>query len=117
MSTKCCIHRVPFDALYLSCWLFGLVLHDCVSPISNYCALIADRVFFSRDSFPQEHVESLRDLIVELTGHSIVVGKNKVILRKLFVTVRYIPSVSLTIVQNHQNPALFPGSETCTRAF
>ena len=41
-----------------------------------------------RDSFPHEHDEELRDLLVNVTGHSVVVGFNKVILRKLFVAVR-----------------------------
>lgn len=40
-----------------------------------------------RSTFPQEHVESLRDLLVQLTSHSVSVGKSKVILRKLFVSV------------------------------
>ena len=40
-----------------------------------------------RDSFPHEHDLELRDLLVAITGHSIVAGYNKVIQRKLFVAV------------------------------
>ncbi|KAI0686931.1 ARM repeat-containing protein [Cytidiella melzeri] len=39
------------------------------------------------DSFPHEHHGELRDLLVAVTGHSIVAGYNKVILRKLFVAI------------------------------
>ena len=40
-----------------------------------------------RDSFPKEHTDLLRDMMIQLTAHSIAVGRNKVILRKLFVAV------------------------------
>ncbi|KAI0799725.1 ARM repeat-containing protein [Irpex lacteus] len=39
------------------------------------------------DLFPHEHDAQLRDLLVAITGHSIVSGYNKVILRKLFVAI------------------------------
>lgn len=41
-----------------------------------------------RDSFPTEHVESLRDLLLQLTAHAVAIGRSKFILRKLFVAVR-----------------------------
>jgi hypothetical protein len=41
-----------------------------------------------RDSFPSEHVQRLRDLMVQLTAHSMSTGRGKFILRKLFVAVR-----------------------------
>jgi hypothetical protein len=44
--------------------------------------------FTSRDTFPEANRTQLRDLILELAAHSIVVGRSKVILRKLFVAVR-----------------------------
>ncbi|KAH9477137.1 Importin-13 [Psilocybe cubensis] len=37
--------------------------------------------------FPNEHIEALRDLIVQLTAHSIAIGRSKFILRKLFVAI------------------------------
>jgi hypothetical protein len=43
---------------------------------------------FYRDTFSSEHVEGLRDLMVQLTAHSIAIGRSKFILRKLFVAVR-----------------------------
>ncbi|KIJ61703.1 hypothetical protein HYDPIDRAFT_115503 [Hydnomerulius pinastri MD-312] len=39
------------------------------------------------DTFPQENAPSLRDLLLELTSHSIASGRSKVILRKLFVAI------------------------------
>ncbi|OBZ74388.1 Importin-13 [Grifola frondosa] len=47
------------------------------------------QVKIARDwsSIPEEHVLHLRDMLVELTGRSIAVGRNKVILRKLFVAI------------------------------
>lgn len=41
-----------------------------------------------REAFPQEHAVALRDMLLQLTAHSMVIGRNKVILRKLFVAVR-----------------------------
>ena len=43
---------------------------------------------FYRDSILPEHIEGLRDLMVQLTAHSITIGRSKFILRKLFVAVR-----------------------------
>ncbi|KAH7927601.1 ARM repeat-containing protein [Leucogyrophana mollusca] len=39
------------------------------------------------DSFPQENASQLRDLMLELTSYCILSGRNKVILRKLFVAI------------------------------
>lgn len=45
-------------------------------------------LIFYRDVFPSEHIEGLRDLMVQLTTHSVAIGRSKFILRKLFVAVR-----------------------------
>ncbi|KAL4071677.1 armadillo-type protein [Scleroderma yunnanense] len=47
------------------------------------------------ETLPPENAPLLRELLLELTSHSIVAGKNKVILRKLFVA---ITSLALKIV-------------------
>lgn len=44
---------------------------------------------WNRDAFPQENAAQLRDLMLDLTGHSVLAGRSKVILRKLFVAVRF----------------------------
>ena len=41
-----------------------------------------------RDAFPAQNVESLRDLMLQLTAHNAAIGRDKFILRKLFVAVR-----------------------------
>ncbi|KAG7094032.1 hypothetical protein E1B28_007654 [Marasmius oreades] len=58
------------------------------------------QVKIARDwsSFPQEHVEALRDLLIQLTAHSVAVGKKKVVLRKLFVS---LTSLALKLVAQH----------------
>ncbi|KAF5368680.1 hypothetical protein D9757_010224 [Collybiopsis confluens] len=58
------------------------------------------QVKIARDwaTFPQEHAESLRDLLVQLTSHSVHVRKSKVILRKLFVS---LSSLALKLVPTH----------------
>ena len=43
---------------------------------------------FLRDAFPSQSVESLRDLMLQLTAHNAAIGRDKFILRKLFVAVR-----------------------------
>ena len=44
----------------------------------------------SRDTFPPDNVIPLRDLMLDLTAHSVQAGHSKVILRKLFVAVRVV---------------------------
>ncbi|KAI6014180.1 armadillo-type protein [Pisolithus marmoratus] len=39
------------------------------------------------ESFPPDNAPFLRDLLLELTSHAVLSGKNKVILRKLFVAI------------------------------
>ncbi|KAJ3868242.1 armadillo-type protein [Lentinula novae-zelandiae] len=58
------------------------------------------QVKIARDwaTFPQEHAEPLRDLLVQLTSHSVNVRKSKVILRKLFVS---LASLALKLVPQH----------------
>lgn len=45
-----------------------------------------------RESFPKEHAVDLKDLILDITGASILAGRSNVTLRKLFVSVRPLPS-------------------------
>ncbi|TFK33337.1 armadillo-type protein [Crucibulum laeve] len=47
------------------------------------------------DTFPSEHAERLRDLLVQLTAHAIAIGRSKFILRKLFVA---LTSLALKLV-------------------
>ncbi|KAL0571967.1 hypothetical protein V5O48_009993 [Marasmius crinis-equi] len=58
------------------------------------------QVKIARDwaSFPDEHAEALRDLLVQLTAHSVAIGKKKVVLRKLFVA---LSSLALKLVPQH----------------
>ncbi|KAI0087502.1 ARM repeat-containing protein [Irpex rosettiformis] len=51
------------------------------------------------DLFPHEHDLELRDLLVAITGHSIVAGYNKVILRKLFVAITSLALKFCTQIQ------------------
>ncbi|KAJ7600482.1 armadillo-type protein [Mycena floridula] len=51
------------------------------------------------DTFPQENTEALRDLLVQLTAHSMATGKMMSILRKLFSTC--LSSLSLRLVPRH----------------
>ncbi|KAJ3726691.1 armadillo-type protein [Lentinula raphanica] len=64
------------------------------------------QVKIARDwaTFPQEHSESLRDLLVQLTSYSAGIGKSKLILRKLFVS---LTSLALRLVPQH--PTRWPG--------
>ena len=41
-----------------------------------------------RSTFPEENTLQLRDLLIDLSGRSMAAGRNKVILRKLYVAVR-----------------------------
>ncbi|EIN05146.1 ARM repeat-containing protein [Punctularia strigosozonata HHB-11173 SS5] len=52
------------------------------------------------DSFPKDNALDLKDLLVELTGGSMVLGRNKVILRKLSVAVT---SLALKLVPAEQS--------------
>ncbi|KAF9073098.1 ARM repeat-containing protein [Rhodocollybia butyracea] len=58
------------------------------------------QVKIARDwaTFPQQHAESLRDMLIQLTSHSVSVGKSKFILRKLFVS---LSSLALKLVPQH----------------
>ena len=49
---------------------------------------IARSDYLLRESFPSEHAESLKNVMVQLTAHAIAIGRSKFILRKLFVAVR-----------------------------
>ena len=46
----------------------------------------------SRDSFPQDHAEELKMLVLNLTARSVALGRSKIMLRKLFVAVRLFPA-------------------------
>ncbi|KAJ3980905.1 armadillo-type protein [Lentinula detonsa] len=58
------------------------------------------QVKIARDwaTFPQEHAESLRDLLVQLTSYSVSVKKSNLILRKLYVS---LTSLALKLVPQH----------------
>ncbi|KAF8962197.1 armadillo-type protein [Flammula alnicola] len=53
--------------------------------------------------FPGEHTEALRDLMVQLTAHSVSIGRSKFILRKLFVA---LSSLALKLAPGH--PSRWP---------
>ncbi|KAF8064415.1 armadillo-type protein [Lyophyllum atratum] len=53
--------------------------------------------------FPEEHAIRLRDLLVQLTSHSMATGRSKIILRKLFVA---LSSLALKLVPGH--PSRWP---------
>ncbi|TFK19652.1 ARM repeat-containing protein [Coprinopsis marcescibilis] len=55
------------------------------------------------DTFPNEHAESLRDLLVQLSAHSAAIGRPNFILRKLFVA---LTSLALKIAPGH--PSRWP---------
>lgn len=86
---------------------WGLVLpflnHD--DPNVQFFGAHTAQVKIARDwaSFPQEHVLPLRDMLLDLTGRSIAAGRNKVILRKLFVAV-----TSLALKICPANPPQWP---------
>ncbi|KAF5337781.1 hypothetical protein D9611_015001 [Ephemerocybe angulata] len=66
-----------------------------------------------RDAFPRENAEQLRDLLVQLTAHSIAIGRGNFILRKLFVA---IASLAIKLVPGH--PSRWPGwILSCVQAF
>ncbi|KAG6828197.1 hypothetical protein H0H92_008816 [Tricholoma furcatifolium] len=78
---------------------WGLVIPLLEHPDQNvqfYGAHTA-QVKIARDweLFPTEHVEQLRDLMVQLTAHSMAIGRSKFILRKLFVC---LTSLALKLV-------------------
>jgi hypothetical protein len=50
------------------------------------------------DSVPAQNAEQVRDLFLELAGRSITLGRNKIILRKLFVA---LTSLALKLVPGH----------------
>ena len=68
--------------------------------------LIDDKLdMFCRDSIPLENREQVRDFILDVTGNVIAAGRNKVILRKLFVAVCRFVSLgvsSLLTVNGHR---------------
>jgi hypothetical protein len=48
-----------------------------------------------RDAFPDANVIQLRDLMLDLTARSVLARHSKIIIRKLFVTVRVILILNL----------------------
>ncbi|KAF4611624.1 hypothetical protein D9613_003989 [Agrocybe pediades] len=56
------------------------------------------------DAFPAAHAEDLRDLVVQLTAHSIAIGRSKFILRKLYVAL-----TSLALKLTPGQPSRWPG--------
>ncbi|KDR78193.1 hypothetical protein GALMADRAFT_65460 [Galerina marginata CBS 339.88] len=55
------------------------------------------------EMFPVDHVEDLRDLMVQLSAHSVAIGRSKFILRKLFVA---LTSLALKLASGH--PSRWP---------
>ncbi|CAA7262307.1 unnamed protein product [Cyclocybe aegerita] len=96
---------------------WGLVIpllnhHD---PNVQFFGAHTAQVKIARDweAFPAENVEMLRDLMVQLTAHSISVGHGKFILRKLFVA---LSSLALKLAPGH--PSRWPNwILSCVTAF
>ncbi|THV01907.1 ARM repeat-containing protein [Dendrothele bispora CBS 962.96] len=49
-------------------------------------------------AFPEEHEESLKNLLVQLTSHSVAIGRARIIIRKLFVA---LTALALKLVPQH----------------
>ncbi|KAK7463063.1 hypothetical protein VKT23_007649 [Stygiomarasmius scandens] len=49
-------------------------------------------------TFPRDHAESLKNLLVQLTSHSVAIGKARIIIRKLFVA---LTALALKLVPLH----------------
>ncbi|KAF8147686.1 armadillo-type protein [Crassisporium funariophilum] len=65
------------------------------------------------EAFPVEHVDDLRNLMVQLTAHSLSIGRPKFILRKLFVA---LTSLALKLAPGH--PSRWPDwIMSCVSAF
>ncbi|KZT68569.1 ARM repeat-containing protein [Daedalea quercina L-15889] len=86
---------------------WGLVIPflDHSDPNVQFFGAHTAQVKIARDwaSFPEEHAIQLRDMILDLTGRSMGGGKNKVILRKLYVA---ITSLALKLAPG--NPSRWP---------
>ncbi|KAH0833884.1 armadillo-type protein [Lanmaoa asiatica] len=86
---------------------WGLVIpflsHDDVNVQFFGAHTVQVKIARDWDTFPVDNATSLRDLVLELTSHSIVSGKSKIILRKLFVA---ITSLALKIAPG--SPSIWP---------
>ncbi|KAG6901557.1 hypothetical protein C0995_010614 [Termitomyces sp. Mi166 len=96
---------------------WGLVIPLLEYPDQNvqFFGAHTAQVKIARDweHFPPEHAGPLRDLMVQLTAHSMSIGRSKFILRKLFVA---LTSLALKLVPGHPTrwPEWIMG---CTMAF
>ena len=73
---------------------FLLHHHGCCVRLDLRTSLLTCDYPPYRESFPKEHAVDLKDLILDITGASILAGRSNVTLRKLFVSVRPLPSCS-----------------------
>ncbi|EMD34979.1 hypothetical protein CERSUDRAFT_116506 [Gelatoporia subvermispora B] len=86
---------------------WGLVIPflEHADPNVQFFGAHTAQVKIARDwaTFPQEHATRLRDMMLEITSRAIASGRNKVILRKLFVA---ITALALKIYPT--DPSLWP---------
>ncbi|KAH8077079.1 ARM repeat-containing protein [Cristinia sonorae] len=86
---------------------WGLVLPflDHPDPNVQFFGAHTAQVKIARDwpTFPPENAQRLRDMLLELTGRLMASGRNKVILRKLFVAI-----TSLALKLGTQTPSQWP---------
>jgi hypothetical protein len=78
-------------------WGLIIPLLEAPDPNVQFFGAHTGQVKIARDweHFPPQHVESLKNVMVQLTAHSIAMGRGKVILRKLFVA---LTSLALKLV-------------------
>ncbi|KAK0237224.1 armadillo-type protein [Armillaria nabsnona] len=96
-------------------WGLVLPLLNHEDPNVQFFGAHTIQVKIARDwlSFPEDQAIPLRDLLTQLTAHSIVVGRNNVILRKLFVSL-----CSLALKLASQHPTQWPDwILSCVTAF
>ncbi|KAK0200747.1 armadillo-type protein [Desarmillaria ectypa] len=96
-------------------WGLVLPLLNHEDPNVQFFGAHTVQVKIARDwlSFPEDQATPLRDLLIQLTAHSIVIGRNNVILRKLFVSL-----CSLALKLAPQHPTQWPDwILSCVTAF
>ncbi|KAK0494340.1 armadillo-type protein [Armillaria luteobubalina] len=96
-------------------WGLVLPLLNHEDPNVQFFGAHTVQVKIARDwlSFPEDQAVPLRDLLTQLTAHSIVIGRNNVILRKLFVSL-----CSLALKLAPQHPTQWPDwILSCVTAF
>ncbi|KAK0477030.1 armadillo-type protein [Armillaria novae-zelandiae] len=96
-------------------WGLVLPLLNHEDPNVQFFGAHTVQVKIARDwlYFPEDQAVPLRDLLTQLTAHSIVIGRNNVILRKLFVSL-----CSLALKLAPQHPTQWPDwILSCVTAF